>query len=118
MKISTSVEGPALSAVEGAITLVEIQGAIDAYTARDLDKTLSALIAQGQNRLIVDLAQLDYISSAGLRVLLHAQQSARAGGGDVQLCSPNTYVRKVLEMAGMPQLLRIAATRAEALRSP
>jgi len=108
MKISTSVD-------ERGTALVEVEGEVDAHTAGDLDKALSDLLAQGHSRLVLDFTRLDYISSAGLRTLLRAQQAARKFGGEVRLFGLNDHVLKVFEMAGFHRMLRIAATREEAL---
>jgi anti-sigma B factor antagonist len=108
MNITTSVD-------ERGIALVEIEGEIDARTAGDLDKALSDLLAQGRGRLVLDCTRLGYISSAGLRAILRAHQAARSLGGETRLFGLNPYVLKVFEMAGFDQMLRIAATRQEAV---
>ncbi len=108
MNLTTSID-------EKGIALVNIEGEIDARTAGDLDKALSDLLAQRHSRLVLDFTQLDYISSAGLRALLRAQQAARDLEGEVRLFGLNTYVLKVFKMAGLTRMLHTAATHQEAI---
>jgi anti-anti-sigma factor len=107
MKISTSIQ-------DNGAALLAVEGEVDAATAGDLDKALGDWLAQGRNRLILDFSQVNYISSAGLRVLLRAQQKAHELGGDVRLFGPNAHVLKVFVMAGFDQILRLTATLQEA----
>ena len=65
MNISTS-------SAENEVVLIEVEGEIDAHTARQLDKTLNDLLAQGHSRLVLDLSLMGYISSAGLRSITFA----------------------------------------------
>jgi anti-sigma B factor antagonist len=108
MKITTSVD-------ELGVTLLEVQGEVDAHTSGDLDKALGELLAQNHSRLVLDFSQVGYVSSAGLQALLRAQQKARALGGEVRLFGLSPFVRHVFEMAGFDRLLHIAATRQEAM---
>jgi len=110
VKTSTTID-------ERGIALVEIHGEVDAHTSGELDKVLGDLLAQGHHRLALDFSQVGYISSAGLRVLLRAQQKARGLGGEVRLFGLSAFVRQVVEMAGFDRLLRLAATRQEAMAS-
>jgi len=108
MRLSTSVD-------EQGVTLIEVQGEVDAHTSGDLDKALGDLLAQKQSRLVLDFSQVGYVSSAGLRALLRAQQKTRKLGGEVRLFGLSPFVRQVFELAGFDRLLRIAATRQEAV---
>jgi anti-sigma B factor antagonist len=110
MKISKPVD-------ERGISVLEVEGEVDAHAAGDLDKALSDLLGQGQSRLVLDFSNVGYISSAGLRILLRAQQKARALGGEVRLFGLNEFVLQVFEMAGFDQLLRIAATLQEVMEN-
>ncbi len=65
-------------------------------------------------RLIVDLSEVAYMSSSGLRTLLRARRQAQTGGGDVVLCAMNERVTEVFEMIGFNNLFRIFPTTAEA----
>ena len=71
----------------GDITIVEIKGRIDIDAASSLGERLTALIKAGRNRVLVDLKDLLYINSAGLRALLIAGRLAAESKGALILCS-------------------------------
>jgi anti-anti-sigma factor len=108
VKISKSV-------TKSGIVLLEVEGEVDAHTARKLDQALKDLLAQGHSRLVLDASQMGYISSAGLRVVLFAHREARQLGGEVRLFGLNAQVRRVFEIAGFDKLLCISDTRQEAM---
>jgi anti-anti-sigma factor len=108
MKVSTSVE-------EEGIALLEIEGEVNAYTARDLDRALNELLAQGQTRLLLDASKVVFITSAGLRAITFAQREAQQQGGEVRLFGLSDQVRRVFEMAGLDELLHLSDTRQEAM---
>jgi anti-anti-sigma factor len=108
MNISTAL-------VENEIVLVEVEGEIDAHTARTLEKTLNSLLAEGHSRLVLDGSQMSFISSAGLRAIMFAQRELDLRGGQVRVCGLNAPVRRVFEMAGLDECLQLSDTRLEAL---
>jgi anti-sigma B factor antagonist len=108
MKVTTSDAG------SGAV-LLEVEGAVDAYTAPRLDKALRDLLARDQIRLVLDAQQLTFISSAGLRVILFAHREAIQHGGEVRVFGLNPQLQRVFEIAGFYRLLRISETLQEAV---
>jgi anti-anti-sigma factor len=78
---------------------------IDSSTAAAFEARCAALIAEGPQKVVIDLANVDYISSAGLRVLLVAAKSAKSQGGALTLCGLRGNVREVLEVSGFDTLL-------------
>jgi anti-anti-sigma factor len=95
-------------------TTVEVRGRLDAALAVDLKAELERLVAAGKNRLIVDFAEVRYISSTGLRALLVALQQARRTGGDVKLISLMPRVAQVFRLAGFHQLFEMYGNEAQA----
>ena len=67
--------------------------------------------------MIVDFKDLDYISSAGLRVILKATKALNREDGKIMLCSMQDYVKEVFEIAGFDSFLPIVASMDEALNS-
>lgn len=100
---------------EGGVTLVALEGELDTGTAQDVQKQLAALIDQGRTRLLLDFEKLDFITSAGLRVLLATTKRLRGMGGDLRVCNLNEAVAEVFDISGFSSLLRVFGTRAEAL---
>ena len=60
----------------------------------------------GSVKLVADLAQLDYTSSAGLRVLLNGVKAARQKGGDLRLAAVQPNVKKVLDLSGFMSIMK------------
>ena len=93
----------------GAV-IVGVSGRIDASNAAAFEQKLLALIGAGETRLVIDCAQLQYISSAGLRVLLVATKRL-SDGGKLALASLNNQIRDVFDIAGFSSILQICRTQ-------
>ena len=86
-------------------TIIEIVGRLDTNTAPALDKTISEDILETQN-LVLEMKGLEYISSAGLRVLLGAQKKMQKAG-TLKLINVCDDIMEVLEMTGFADILTI-----------
>ena len=85
---------------------VAISGNIDTVTAPELDTKLQENLS-GIKDLILDFAAVDYISSAGLRVILIANQQLEDADGTMTIKNANDDVRDVFEMTGFDSLLNL-----------
>ena len=90
------------------------RGRLDAVTVPSLETVIDEHLNAGHVRLIIDLAEVTYISSSGLRTLLHARRQTQAGGGEVVLCSMSERVTEVFDMIGFNSLFRIFPRAPEA----
>jgi anti-sigma B factor antagonist len=97
-------------------TLIEVSGRIDSTNANELGEALMTEINAGNTQLVVDLASVDYMSSAGLREIVSALKKVR-GKGDLRLARPAERVLEVLEMAGLDTIFQIFPDQALALSS-
>lgn len=87
--------------VEETVTpTLSLTGRLDTHTAPDLEKALSTLFSESRDfsRLVFDLSQLTYLSSAGIRCFVRARKTIEPGGGKVALINPQPAVRKVLDI--------------------
>ena len=84
---------------------VKVVGRLDAHWADHLGRAVDEYIRQGHDRVYLDLATLDYVSSVGLRTLVTAWKKFTAMQGSFGLCNPTANVRQVIEMAGLARLL-------------
>ena len=99
---------------QGQTVVVAVVGKLDSKTSPDAQRQFDGILAGGARTLVVDCTGLDYISSAGLRVLLGAAK--RLGGGRaLRLFGLNQTVREVFEISGFATILAVFATEAEAL---
>ena len=84
-------------------------GRLDASTAAAHEKSVKELLVGEVNSIAINLSELDFLSSAGLRVLLVAAKAAKAKGGKVVLISPKPPVLDVLMASGFDKLVQIQA---------
>lgn len=88
----------------GEVTIVRPAGRIDSATCVALEIAVMDRLQAGCNRLVFDLSGVDYISSAGLRVILMAGKKLRVTGGNLVLCGLRAEVHGVFEMSGFLSL--------------
>ena len=98
--------------VVNGVTVLEVEGRIDSLTAPDFEAHLSASLNTAQ-RLVLDLKELLYISSAGFRVLYRAVAQAKQKNGKLVLCGLSANVSELFAIAGFNQLFTITASREE-----
>jgi len=98
------------------VTVVEVEGRIDSMNANQLGEALSGEIDSGKNQIVLDLAGVDYMSSAGLREIVNALKKVKPSG-DVRISEPTERVREVLDMAGLSTILQIFNSKNDALAS-
>jgi len=89
------------------ITLVDISGRVDSSVSGQVMDQLNGIVSSGVTKLVVNLKQVSYISSAGLRSILVAAKLVKSDNGEMRLCQPNDLVRKTLEESGFSNLIRI-----------
>ena len=95
--------------------IVAAGGRLDAAGAPELETRCKALILEGSSRLLLDLAKVEYVSSAGLRSLLVLAKAVKSAGGGLALCGLVPAVRDVMSISGFDNILPLAADRAAAL---
>jgi anti-anti-sigma factor len=85
---------------DNATPTLSLSGRLDTHTAPELDRALNSLFAEhGKiSRLVFDLRELAYLSSAGIRCFVRARKTIEPGGGKVALVNPQPSVRKVLDI--------------------
>jgi len=82
-------------------------GRLDAGTAATHEKSILELLVGDVNSVAINLSELDFLSSAGLRVLLVAAKAANSKGGQVILISPKPAVLDVLQVSGFDKFCQI-----------
>ena len=102
---------------EGPVTVIAVCGRLDNASAGTLGDRLSSELDGTDGRLLLELSQLDYISSAGFRVLLVAAKRARESGGQIALAGIAGHVRQLFEIGGFLKLFRVFGSRAEGLEA-
>lgn len=100
---------------QGSALVLALAGRLDSVTSNELEKHVVSRLDAGERRLVVDLARVEYISSAGLRVLLMAAKRLKEPPAALVLCGMGPSVRTVLELAGFLPLFAIEPAREQAL---
>lgn len=100
--------------MDGEVLILAVQGRLDSNTSKQLDEVLTNQI-QSKPGVVLDFSGLEYISSAGLRVLLKGAKQGRAGGGKLALCCLSSHVREVFDISGFSSIFSIHDDRAGAL---
>jgi anti-sigma B factor antagonist len=103
-----------VEAKQNGVVILGVQGRLDASNADTVEQRLLALIAAGERRLVIDCAQLDYISSAGLRVLLVAAKRLTATGGNIVVAALKEPIKEIFDIAGFAALFRVYRSQDEA----
>ncbi len=91
--------------IEDGVIRFALEGRLDTVTSPDFEAEIKASLEDAKN-LVLDFEKLDYISSAGLRVLLAAQKII-GGGGQMKLINVNETIMEIFEVTGFTDILTI-----------
>lgn len=101
----------------GDVLLLRLVGRLDVMHAPLCDKVITASASRGVRFVVLDLSGVEYLSSAGLRVLLAGSKSLEGRSGKLLLAGPAAPVLQVLKMSGFDRILPIFLTEDEAVES-
>lgn len=99
----------------GGVQVFRIRGRFDSTTSPAFEERVRSAVRGGANRLVFDFNGLDYVSSAGLRVVLLAAKQTRAAGGAFAVFGLKPTVEQVFRMSGFSGIIQVLPTEAEAL---
>ncbi len=90
-------------------------GALDTQTSPDAQDQLTQLVEGGAQKVLVNFDKLEYISSAGLQVLLTTAKQLKADDGELRVCGLNEVVKEVFDISGFVTILKVCGSESEAL---
>jgi anti-sigma B factor antagonist len=99
---------------QNGVTVFELDGRVDTQGAVDMDLALEAAVSGGKHKMVLDMAQVEYISSAGLRTLADVVTKNREAGGDLKLVAVNAKVLRILRIIGFDRFFSLYNTVEEA----
>src|SRR5207248_1824638 len=102
--------------VEEGIVVLDLQGEVDAFTAPKLKQEMINQIEKGIVRLAVDLADVTYLDSTGLGVLIGGLKRTRDKGGELVLICPNVRITRIFDITGLSRIFEMFKTEPEALQ--
>ena len=97
-----------------SVSLMKVRGRVDSETAPELDDALTKLLQDNKNKIVLNLGDVNYMSSAGLRAMVKALKDAQKSGGDVRLASVSQPIEVILRTVGMMQMFKMFSTSEEA----
>ncbi|MBI3241233.1 MAG: STAS domain-containing protein [Chloroflexi bacterium] len=89
------------------VVVIRVSGRVDATTTAEFEAKIKEYVTGGHPNLVLELDAADYISSAGLRVLISAQKALKAKGGKLVMAQPSDRVKEVMQLAGLDPLFPI-----------
>lgn len=95
---------------ESGILLVAIKGRLDGLTVPSAEESINEILGKGSDRLLFDFSELEYLSSAGLRVVLSAAKEIKRRAGRTVLCAMQGYVKEIFEVSGFGSIIPIKDT--------
>ncbi|RLD82356.1 MAG: anti-anti-sigma factor [Bacteroidetes bacterium] len=100
----------------GEINIVSIEGRLDTTNYGELEHHLSSLTDNDEVQILLDLSQLEYISSSGLRILLMFLKKIKAAEGRFMLCSMSNDIKEIFEISGFINIFEIFDDQEAALK--
>ena len=97
------------------VSIFKLTGRLDSNTSPGLEQKLATAMENGAKNMILDFENLDYISSAGLRIILKTTKDLKRADGRIILCSMQNYVKEVFEIAGFDSFLPIVPSLDDAV---
>ena len=95
--------------------IAKADGRIDSSNSREFHSELEAVVADSDAALVLDFAEVTYISSAGMRVILLVAKGLQKSGTKFALCSMDDSIREVFKISGFDKIIAIHESQAEAL---
>lgn len=101
---------------QGDVMVLGPIGRLDTKTSTDFENIITETLKSGEKRFVIDLSLIEYVSSAGLRVMLMLAKKLPGLDGSLALCGMPDNVKEVFDVAGFTSVFTIAGTEEEALR--
>jgi anti-sigma B factor antagonist len=101
---------------KGKISVINLNGYLDAHTAPTLENNFTQLIDEKRYNIVVNFEELAYISSAGLGVFMAYIEKIRENNGDIKLSNMSEKVYNIFDLLGFPLLYEIYKTEDEAIK--
>jgi len=99
------------------VDLLILVGYLDGHTAPNLMRELDRMLGQGENLILLDVTDLEYMSSAGFGVLAAVQKRAQETGGDLKVVGLSPKIKRIFASLGLTNMISCYDSRTEALDS-
>ncbi|MDR3623718.1 MAG: STAS domain-containing protein [Chlamydiales bacterium] len=102
---------------KGEVVIVHLQGRLDANSSPAIESKINELTQAGSLKILIDMHDVDYLSSAGMRVLLSVTKKLKSVNGKLGVFALTDDVMDIIKMAGFHQILFIAPSEEEAIKA-
>ena len=99
------------------VKILAFKGQLDSSTSAEAETEINQQIEAGASKLLMNFEQLNYISGAGLNVLLATEKRLEDAGGYMRICGLNSQIREVFEISGLDSVFSVKTSESEALGS-
>ena len=99
----------------GDVRIVRLVGNLDTNTSPEAEALINNLLAEGFVKLVINCENVEYMSSAGLRVILATTKNTKSKGGACHICSLNKIVQEVFDISGFSMIFSVHKTEEEAV---
>ncbi|MBU4525037.1 MAG: STAS domain-containing protein [Desulfomicrobium sp.] len=96
-------------------TVFRIKGRLDASSTTELEQKVLLSLDRGITHLIMDFSELEYINSAGLRILVMSYQRLSSRGGQVMVCGVRDYIAEIFEISGYNRIFVMCQNAVQAM---
>jgi anti-anti-sigma factor len=100
--------------VDGVL-LVGISGRLDSLTSGDAGDQIVAIAQGGNRRVLLDLEKLEFLTSAGMRVIIRGARLVAENQGELKICNASEHIRKLLELSGFNSLIKVYDSKSDAI---
>ena len=100
----------------GEIELIDIIGILDTASSPEAQEIIDIQLDSGCRKMVINLAQTDYMSSSGLRILLSTAKKLWAKKGEFKICEPNKVVKDILDTSGFSVIMDVKDSEQEACK--
>lgn len=111
IQVSTATAGS-----QGQVSIIKVGGYIDTTTSSEVERALNSLLKQGRYKIIIDLGNVDYISSAGWGIFISEIKSIRENNGDLKLVNMIPDVYEIFELLEFHHILDVYDSNEEAIQ--
>ncbi len=106
-----------ISATVESISVLRFEGNLDMNTAKGAQESAEKVIDGGAVKIIINIDKVNFVSSAGLRVLLYTAKRMKQAGGEMRVCGLNDSVQEIFKITGFDKIFTVLPGETEALAS-
>lgn len=100
-----------------SVTILKMKGYLDAYTSLEFEEKMKEIVESGAYKIIVNMKNLSYISSAGFGVFMAFVDEVRRNGGDIKFCCLSEKIDEIFELLGFKHIFDVLNDENEAIKS-